>query len=140
MRPMSRVGLRIAHAIGEQVIAVVASREHAKGARLHRAELAGVDEERLAQYGRGPPCLKVLAGLVAGEEPEAGGNAGGEEELGRQGDDAIHEVGLDDTAGGSRPRRRSREESEPLAMTKPATPPPRPLGGARWWMKCWIQA
>ena len=30
-------------------------------------------------------------------------------------------------------------ESEPLAMTKPATPPPRPLGGARWWMKCWIQ-
>jgi len=24
----------------------------------------------------------------------------------------------------------------PLDMTKPATPAPRPLGGARWWMKC----
>ena len=24
----------------------------------------------------------------------------------------------------------------PLAITNPATPPPRPLGGAKWWMKC----
>jgi hypothetical protein len=40
--------------------------------------------------------LEVLAGLVAGEEPEAGGDAGGEEELGRQRDDAVHQVGLDD--------------------------------------------
>jgi hypothetical protein len=28
------------------------------------------------------------------------------------------------------------EDSEPLAITKPAIPPPRLFGGARWWMKC----
>src|SRR3546814_18041495 len=40
--------------------------------------------------------LEVAASLVAGEEPQAGGDAGGEEELGRQRDDAIDQVGLDD--------------------------------------------
>ena len=72
----------------------------------------------------------VPAGLVAGEEPEADGDAGGEEELRGQGDDAS-------TRSASTILRRISpsppvlDESEPLAMTKPATPPPRPLGGAR---------
>ena len=43
-----------------------------------------------------PAVLEVLAALVAGEEPEADGDAGREEELRRQRDDAVHEVGLDD--------------------------------------------
>ena len=40
--------------------------------------------------------LEVPAGLVAGEEPEADGDAGGEEELGGQRDDAVDQIGLDD--------------------------------------------
>ncbi len=46
----------------------------------------------------GRPFADVLAGLVSREEPEADGDAGGEEELRGHGDDAVHEVGLDDLA------------------------------------------
>ena len=75
--------------------------EDAEHAGLHRAEFFRVDEERFALAPARPvgcALADVLAALVAGEEPETDGNAGGEEELGGQRDDAIDEVGLDDFA------------------------------------------
>ena len=89
------IEVRVAHAVGQHAFAVVAAGKHAQRAGLHRAELAGVDEERLA-LAVPAAVLEVPAGLAAGEEPEAGGDAGGQEELGRQRDDAVHQVGLDD--------------------------------------------
>ncbi len=85
----------VAHAIGEECFAVAAAGKDAECARLHRAELAGVDEERLA-LAIAPAVLEVLAGLVAVEEPEADGDAGGVEELGGQRDDAVHQIGFND--------------------------------------------
>ena len=54
------------------------------------AELAGVEEEGLA-----PTVAEFTVRLVAVEKPEAGRDLGCEEELTRQGDHAVHEVGLD---------------------------------------------
>ena len=96
MRPRSESKLRVAYPVGQHAFAVVAAGEHAQRAGLHRAELAGVDEERLALAVTATRCLRFLPALVAGEEPEAGGDAGGQEELGRQRDNAVHQVGLDD--------------------------------------------
>ena len=62
----------------------------AVGAVHHAAELAGVDEEHLAA------AVAELAVLpVAREEPEAGRDLRRVEELARQRDHAVHEVGLD---------------------------------------------
>ncbi len=57
----------------------------------HRAELAGVDEERLAA-----PVAEAAVLLVAGEEPEADRDLRRVEELARQRHHAVHQVGLDD--------------------------------------------
>ena len=51
----------------------------------HRAHLAGVDEEGLA---------RLL--FVFGDEPEGNRDLGGVEQLGRQGDDAVHQVSVHD--------------------------------------------
>ena len=56
-----------------------------------RAQLAGVDEQRLAAPVAEPAVL-----LVAGEEPEADRNLRRVEELARQRDHAVDQVGLDD--------------------------------------------
>ena len=56
-----------------------------------RAQLAGVDEQRLA-----PPVAEPAVALVAGEEPETDRDLGRVEELARQGDHAVDEVRLDD--------------------------------------------
>ena len=52
------------------------------------AQLACVDEEGL--------IYSLPAVSSATQEPEAGWYLGGPEELARQGDDAVHEVGLDE--------------------------------------------
>ena len=54
---------------------------------------AGVDEERLAAAVA--KSAFEVGFLVAGEEPEAHRDLGGVEELARQGDDAVHQVVLD---------------------------------------------
>lgn len=59
--------------------------EVAEFAGHHGAHLAGIDEEGFAFLPFG-----------LGEEPEGNGDLGGVEELGRQGHDALHQVGLDD--------------------------------------------
>ena len=66
------------------------------GAVDERSHLAGVDEEGLAVAGA--ECLAInLAGtLAAREKPQAGGDWRGVEQLPGQGDDAVHQVGLDD--------------------------------------------
>ena len=69
--------------------------EHAQRASLHRAEFAGVDEECFTVAGASA-VLEILAGLVAREEPEANGDAGGVKELRGHGDDAIDQVCLHD--------------------------------------------
>ena len=56
----------------------------------HLAQLAGVDEERL--------ILAVAALTIVAaprQEPQAGGYLRGAEELAGQGDDAVHNVSLD---------------------------------------------
>ena len=63
----------------------------AVGAVDHAAELAGVDEEHLAAA-----VAELAVLLVAREEPEAGGDLRRVEELARQRDHAVHEIGLDD--------------------------------------------
>ena len=57
----------------------------------HRAQLAGVDEERLAA-----PVAEAAVLLVAREEPEADRDLRRVEELARQRHHAVHQVGLDD--------------------------------------------
>src|SRR5690606_9399956 len=55
-------------------VPTVIAAEHPQRPRLHGAELAGVDEERLAVASIGPvrrASLDVPARLVAGQEPEA---------------------------------------------------------------------
>ena len=59
--------------------------EFANGTSDHHAHLTCIDEERLA-------ALR----LVAREEPQRHGDARAVEELVGQGDDALHEVGVDD--------------------------------------------
>lgn len=61
-----------------------------------RAELTGVDEERL--FAAVPQLLATerAARLAAGHEPEADGDAGREEQLAGQGDHAIDEVVLNE--------------------------------------------
>ena len=51
----------------------------------HSPHFAGVDKERLA-----------LLLLVSGQEPEGDRDLGGVEQLGRHGDDAVHQIVLDD--------------------------------------------
>jgi len=57
------------------------------------AHLPGVDEEGLPAPVPEPPVLPV-----PGDEPEAGRDLGGVEELPRERNHAVHEVGLDDPA------------------------------------------
>ncbi len=59
--------------------------EFTHGTSDHYAHLACIDEERLA-----------MLRLVARKEPQRHGNARAVEELVGQGDDALHEVGVDD--------------------------------------------
>ncbi len=83
--------------------------------------LSGVHEEGLAAA-----VAELAIALVARQKPETRRNLGSVEELTRQGDHAVHEVGLDDVladlslAGWL-------DDIEPLASTKPAMP-----FGARW--------
>ena len=75
--------------VGDAAQLVVA--QVAVGAVEHMAEFAGVDKEYFAAsvaqlFGRA---------AAAGEEPEAGGDLGGVEELPGQGDHAVDEVGFD---------------------------------------------
>ena len=56
-----------------------------------RAQLAGVDEQRLAAA-----VAEAAVLLVAGEEPEADRDLRRVEELARQRDHAVDQVGLDD--------------------------------------------
>jgi len=60
----------------------------------HHAQRAGVDEEGVAAA-----VAQLAVGLVAGEEPQAGRDAGGIEELIRQGHNAIHQVRFDTADG-----------------------------------------
>src|SRR6056297_2680788 len=64
--------------VGQHALAIVAAGQDAQRPRLHRAELAGVDEQGFA-FAVAAAFGQVLAGLVAGQEPEAGGDAGCEE-------------------------------------------------------------
>ncbi len=63
--------------------------EHAVDTGLHAPELAGIDEQHLA------PAVAAMGGLALGQEPQAGGNLGVEEELRRQRHHDFHHVGLD---------------------------------------------
>src|SRR5690606_5680357 len=69
--------------------------EFAPGAVHHHAHLAGVDEQHLpaavAQLG----FLYQAVVASFGQNPEAGGDLGGVEELARQRHHAVHHVGLD---------------------------------------------
>ena len=71
------------------------------------AQLAGVDEQRLAARSRKPsprpsegrscpPSPEGSGLLIAGDEPEADGNLRGVEQLAGQGHHAIDQIGLDD--------------------------------------------
>jgi hypothetical protein len=65
--------------------------EHAVHARLHPAELAGVDEQHLALA-----AAKLSVALVARQEPQADRDLRRVEQLAGHGDHAVHEVGLDE--------------------------------------------
>src|SRR5579864_6428834 len=66
-----------------------------EGARLQSDEVAGGDEKRFAT-SVAPAVLDLLATLFAADEPKADWDASGKEQLRRHGDDAVHQVGLDD--------------------------------------------
>ena len=66
--------------------------EHPVHARVHAAELAGVDEQHLAAP------VAAVAALVLGQEPQAGRNLRVEEELRRQRHHHLDHVGLDHRA------------------------------------------
>ena len=78
---------------------------------------------------------KPAVRFVAREEPEADGDLRRVEELARQRDHAVDEVGLDDRLADLALARLAATTCEPFASTKPAMPV-----GARWWMKCCTQA
>jgi hypothetical protein len=96
------------------------------GAVLHLAELAGVDEEDLLAA-----VAEAVVPLVACVESKKDRDLGGVEELTRQRDQAVHEVGLDDILADLAPSPEVLEDMEPLASTNPARPV-----GAKWWMMC----
>ena len=56
----------------------------------HRAQIPGVDEQRLTA-----PFAKPLALLFASQEPQTDGNPRGVEQLTRHGDHAVHQIGFD---------------------------------------------
>src|SRR4051812_43905291 len=66
--------------------------KRADGAGFHVADVAGVDEEGLSTA---VTCLVPVWGtpLVRSQEPSADGNLRSVEQLARQGDDALHQVG-----------------------------------------------
>jgi len=66
-------------------------RENAVGFVFHVAEFACVDEENFA----GAFAVAVACSF-AGKEPEAGGDSGVVKELGGKGNDAVHQIVLDD--------------------------------------------
>ena len=85
----------VAQPASQQGFAIVTAGKHAQGASLHLAELASVNEEGLSRASTvaGP---QVAASLVAGEEPEADGDASRMEELRRQRYDGVDQISLDD--------------------------------------------
>src|SRR5579875_3478204 len=67
--------------------------EDAQAAGFHAAELAGVDEQDFALT-----LAVAVAVAVLGDEPQADGDAGVEEQPVGHGDDAVDEVGFDELA------------------------------------------
>src|SRR5690606_36974251 len=79
--------------VGPRDLVDVGRVEDAMDARLHAAELAGVDEQGLALA-----LAMAVAGFAAGQEPEAHRDLRRVEELPGAGHHAVHEVGLDELA------------------------------------------
>ena len=82
--------------------AMSAARELAVSARNHVAEGARVDEQHLIEAwptrADRRPDPAGLAGLVLRQEPQADGDLRRVEELARQRNNALDEVGLDEVA------------------------------------------
>jgi hypothetical protein len=87
--------------------------------RVRRVPSLRASMNSVSPLRSGPPWGRFLP-VLSRVRNQRQGDAGGKEELGRQGDDAVHHVGLDDALA-DRALPPEPLESEPLAMTKPAT-------------------